>query len=113
MAALGSHLSSHHINQHAEIVWRAPGVVYIESVVIYHSLHIHHQIVHTSHFPIFSRPKPGGGVYLLGPYNGTSSRTWKRVKTNQQIVSYCILLGYLADFRHGFFVDFHTWGLAL
>jgi len=48
-------------------VLRAPGVVYIESVVFYSSLHIHHQIVHTSHFPIFSRPKPGGGVYLWGP----------------------------------------------
>ena len=32
---------------------RAPGVVYIESVVFYSSLHIHHQMVHTSHFPIF------------------------------------------------------------
>jgi len=38
--------------------------LYIESVVFYSSLHIHHQIVHTSHFPIFSRPQPGGGVYL-------------------------------------------------
>jgi len=42
-------------------------VVYIESVVFYCSLHIHHQIVHTSHFPIFSRPQPGAGVYLWGP----------------------------------------------
>ena len=41
--------------------------LYIESVVFYHSLHIHHQIGQTSHFPIFSRPKPGGGVYLWGP----------------------------------------------
>jgi len=47
--------------------------VYIESVVFYSSLHIHHQIVHTSHFPIFSRPKPGGGVYLWGP-NKTDKR---------------------------------------
>ena len=46
---------------------RTPGVVYIESVVFYSSLHIHHQIVHTSHFPIFSRPNPRGGVYLWGP----------------------------------------------
>jgi len=38
---------------------RAPGVVYIESVVFYSSLHIHHQCAHTSHFPIFSRPQPG------------------------------------------------------
>ena len=45
----------------------APGVVYIQTAVFYHSLHIHHQIVHTSHFPIFSRPQPGGGVYLWGP----------------------------------------------
>ena len=37
------------------------------SVVFYSSLHIHHQIVHTSHSPIFSRPKPGGGVYLWVP----------------------------------------------
>jgi len=51
-------------------VLRAPGAVYIESVVFYSSLHIHHQIVHTSHFPIFSKPKPGGGVYLWGPNNG-------------------------------------------
>jgi len=46
---------------------RAPGVVYIESVVFDNSLHIRHHIVHTIHFPIFSRPQPGGGVYLLGP----------------------------------------------
>ena len=43
------------------------GVVYIQTAVFYSSLHIHHQIVHTSHFPIFSRPQPGGGVYLWGP----------------------------------------------
>jgi len=49
---------------------RASGVVYIESVVFYSSWHIHHQVVHTSHFPIFPRPKPGGGVYLSGP------KTW-------------------------------------
>jgi len=42
-------------------------VVYIQTAVFYSSLHIHHQIVHASHFPIFSRPKPGGGVYLWGP----------------------------------------------
>jgi len=24
-------------------------------------------MVHTRHFPIVSRPKPGGGVYLRGP----------------------------------------------
>jgi len=41
----------------------------IQTAVFYYSLHIHHQIVHTSHFPIFSRPKPGGGVYLWGPKN--------------------------------------------
>jgi len=46
---------------------RAPGVVYIESVVFYSSLRIHYQIVHTRHFPIFCMPKPGGGVYLWGP----------------------------------------------
>ena len=46
---------------------RAPRVVYIESVVFYSSLQTHHQIVHTSHFPIFSKPKRGGGVYLWGP----------------------------------------------
>jgi len=33
------------------------------------SLHIHHRMVHTSHFPIFSKPKPGGGVHLWGPYS--------------------------------------------
>jgi len=42
-------------------------VVYMQTAVKYSSLHIHHQIVHTSHFPIFSRPQPGGGVYLWGP----------------------------------------------
>ena len=41
-------------------------VVYMPTAVKYNSLYIHHQIVHTSHFPIFSRPKPGGGVYLWG-----------------------------------------------
>jgi len=46
---------------------RAPEVVYIESVVFYSSLHIHHQIVRISHFPIFCRPEPGGGVYIWGP----------------------------------------------
>jgi len=50
----------------------APGVVYIESVVFYNTFHIHHQIVHTSHFPIFSRAQPGGGVYLWGPSTGIS-----------------------------------------
>jgi len=40
---------------------------HIWSVVFYSSLHIHHQIVHTSHFPICSGPKPDGGVYLWGP----------------------------------------------
>jgi len=42
-------------------------VVYIQTAVFYNSLHIHHQIVHTSHFPIFSRTQSGGGVYLWGP----------------------------------------------
>jgi len=51
-------------------------VVYMQTSVKYNSLYIHHpggashphhQIVHTSHFPIFSSPKPGGGVYLWGP----------------------------------------------
>ena len=67
-------------------------VVYMQTVVKYSSLYIHHpggasrprggvyrnccilqqfvytpKIVHTSHFPIFSKPKPGGGVYLWGP----------------------------------------------
>jgi len=42
-------------------------VVYIQTAVFHSSLHIHDQIVHTSHSPIFSRPKPGGGVYLWGP----------------------------------------------
>jgi len=42
-------------------------VVYIQTAVFYTGLHIHHQIVNTSHFPIFSRPKPSGGVYLWGP----------------------------------------------
>jgi len=45
-----------------------PGVVYIQTAVFYSSLHIHHQKVHTSLFPIFSWPRPGGGVYIsLGP----------------------------------------------
>jgi len=44
-----------------------PGVVYIQTAVFFSSLHIHHQIVNTSHLPIFSRPKPCGGVYLWGP----------------------------------------------
>jgi len=43
------------------------GVVYLQTAVFYSSLHVHHQIVLTSHFPILSRPKPGGGVYLWGP----------------------------------------------
>jgi len=38
-------------------------VVYIQTAAFYSSLYIHHQIVHTSHSPIFSRPKPGGGVF--------------------------------------------------
>ena len=46
-------------------------VVYIQTAVFYSSLHIHHQIVHTNHFPIFPRPKPGGGVYLWGPQINT------------------------------------------
>jgi len=35
-----------------------PGVVYKQTGVFYSSLHIHHQIVHSSHFPIFSKPNP-------------------------------------------------------
>ena len=42
-------------------------VVYMQTAVKYNSFYIHHQIVHTSHFPIFSRPQPGGVVYLWGP----------------------------------------------
>jgi len=38
-------------------------VVYMQTAVKYSSLYIHHP----SHFPIFSRPQPGGGVYLWGP----------------------------------------------
>ena len=45
---------------------RAPVVVYIESVVFGVSLHIHQEMVYTSHYLIFSRPKPGGGVYIYG-----------------------------------------------
>jgi len=41
----------------------APGVVYIQAAVFYSSLHIHHQIVHTSHFPVFSSSKPGGVAF--------------------------------------------------
>ena len=42
----------------------APVVVYIESVVFWVSLHIHQEIIYTSHFLIFSKPKPDGGVYI-------------------------------------------------
>jgi len=64
----------------------APGVVYIQKAVFYSSLHIHHQIVNTSHFPIFSRPKLGGGINVtirvrnkrfelkLGPNRGVSGQ---------------------------------------
>jgi len=45
--------------------------MYMQTAAKYSSLYIHHpggaSIIHTSHFPIFSRPKPGGGVYLWGP----------------------------------------------
>ena len=41
-------------------------VVYIQTAVFNSSLHIHHQVVHTSHFPIFSRSQ-SGGVYLWDP----------------------------------------------
>ena len=34
-------------------------VVYMQTAVKYSSLYIHHQMVHTSHFHICSRPKPG------------------------------------------------------
>ena len=39
----------------------APVVVYIQTAVFWSSLHIHQEMVYTSHFLIFSRPKPGGG----------------------------------------------------
>ena len=45
----------------------APVVVYIESVVLGGSLHIHQEMVYTSRFLIFSKPKPGG-VYLYGVF---------------------------------------------
>ena len=48
----------------------APGVVYILTAVFYSSSDIHQEIVYTSHVPIFSKPKPGGGVYIWGAYEG-------------------------------------------
>ena len=51
------------------VKYSALGVVHIESVVFHRSLHMHYQMDHTSHFLIFSTPKPGGGVYLWGPNN--------------------------------------------
>ena len=44
----------------------APMEVYIESVVVWGSLHIHQEIVCTSHFLNFSGPKAGGCVYIYG-----------------------------------------------
>jgi len=39
----------------------APGVVYIQIATFYSGFHIHQEMVYTSHFLIFSGPKPGGG----------------------------------------------------
>jgi len=47
---------------------RAAVVVYIESVVLWGSLHIHQEMVYTSHVLIFSRPKTWGGVYIYTVY---------------------------------------------
>jgi len=44
---------------------RPRGGVYRKCCIL--QQYMHHQIVHTSHFPIFARPQPGGGVYLWGP----------------------------------------------
>jgi len=49
-------------------------LLYMQIVVKYNPFYIHHQIVHTSHFPIFSRPQPGGGVYLWGPNDLSKAR---------------------------------------
>jgi len=43
----------------------APGVVYIQTAVFRGSLHIHQEMVYTSHFLVFPRPKPDGGVYII------------------------------------------------
>ena len=49
----------------------APTVVYIETAVFFCSLHIQQGLVYTSHFLVFSRLKPGGGVNIYGvPTNG-------------------------------------------
>jgi len=39
-------------------------LVYMQTAQIYSNIYIHQEMVYTSHFPIFSRPKPGGGVYI-------------------------------------------------
>jgi len=40
-------------------------VLYMQTAVKYSSLHIHHQAVHTNHFPIFLGPNPVV-VYIFG-----------------------------------------------
>ena len=53
-------------------------VVYMQTVLKCNTFYIHHQIVHTSHFPIFFKPKPGGGVYLWGPHVNPGGRAQRR-----------------------------------
>jgi len=43
-------------------------VVYVDIAVYLGSLHVYQEMVYTRHFLIFSRPKPGGGVYIWCPH---------------------------------------------
>ena len=59
-------------------------LVYVQTVVFWGSLHVHQEMAYTSHFLNFSRPKPGGGVYIyiwchhnMGPKKKIECRTKK------------------------------------
>jgi len=69
-------------------------VVCMQTAVKYSSVYIHHQIVHTSNFPIFSWPQPCGGVYLLGP-NAKSERhlSWNLLENNNDDIQFLKLYG--------------------
>jgi len=43
-------------------------LVYIQTAMFYSSLHIHQEMVYTSHFLILTRPETGGGIYFWGPF---------------------------------------------
>jgi len=68
-------------------------LVYMQTAVKYRILYIHQEMVYTSHFLIFSRPKPGGGVYFWGPHK------WYTHVQKQTSGIYLLIIWFSIDFN--------------